>query len=180
MLFDKLAAELVMEEYREHGARVQVDLNHLSLDEESRAYDPKSYGWHSLEMRADGSLWATSAGFTPAGGELVKNREMPYYSPAFNVDFELEHGDEPERVVSLYNGALVGAPATDQPMALVAANRRHKGQMNILEILKAMDGSAFKRIMRFKALTPSQRELPPAKLADLLKWQDAGGEIDLK
>ena len=184
VLFDELAAELVMRDYREHGARIQVDLNHLSLDEESRAYDPKSYGWHGLELRADGSLWATGAGFTPRGADLVKNRELPYYSPAFNVDYKLEYGDEPERVISLYNGGLVGAPATDQPMALLAANRRHKGHsMNPTKALKAfraVNETTRARMLQLWRLTPSQAELPSSKLATLLKWQDSAEDVDPK
>lgn len=186
VLFDKRAAELVMADYREHGARVQVDRNHRSLNESSPAYDDKAYGWHLLELR-DGELWAVGATWTPAGAELLRNRELRYYSPVFDIELDDdEDGAEFERVSSVYNGGIVATPATDQPMALQAASRR-RGQSSMnpkkaLKILRTMGEDEQQQLAAFALLSESQRELPHAKLAGLMRaWQDGGGDdIDPK
>jgi hypothetical protein len=188
--FDELAAELVMQDYREHGARVQIDLDHTSLNKESKAYDPRGVGYHGLELREDGSLWACAGSWTERGAAMLraedgKAAELPYYSPAFDVDSDLQFGDEPDRVIYIFNGGLVGTPATDRPMALAAASRR-KGRKSMnpkeaLKALRAMSDENRGRVAAFMALSDAQQKLPSAKLAELLRWQDGGGgDIDPK
>jgi hypothetical protein len=179
VLFDDVAAEQVMADYREHGARLMIDLNHLSLDEESRAYDPDARGWCQLELR-NGELWAVGVTWTEDGAERLKAKRQRYESPAFGTD-------DDDRVTYVHNLAIVASPATDQPMALQAAARSKKGQtsMNAKEALKAfraMSDDNRRRLQAFMALTDSQRELPSAKLAEqLTTWQDGGGDdIDPK
>jgi hypothetical protein len=190
VLFDEIAAELVMADYREHGARIQVDMDHVSLNKESQAYDPRGLGYHGLELRDDGSLWAVGATWTERGASCLRvgadatAAELPYYSPAFDTDSDLEHGDEPDRVTYIFNGGLVGAPATDRPMALAAASRR-KGQPSMdpklaLKAFRAMSKANRERALQIWKLTPSQAELPSAKLAALLKWQDSPDDVDPK
>jgi hypothetical protein len=191
VLFDEIAAELVMADYREHGARVQVDMDHVSLNKESKAYDPRGLGYHDLELRDDGSLWACNAVWTKRGAECLESdpdsgraAELPYYSPAFDTDTDLQFGDEPDRVTYIFNGGLVGAPATDRPMALAAASRR-KGQPSMdpklaLKAFRAMSKANRERALQIWKLTPSQAELPSAKLAALLKWQDSPEDVDPK
>lgn len=191
VLFDDLAAELVMADYREHGARIQVDMDHVSLNKESKAYDPRGLGYHDLELRDDGSLWACNAVWTKRGASCLESdpdsgraAELPYYSPAFDTDTELQHGDEPDRVTYIFNGGLVGTPATDRPMALAAASR-HKGQLSMnpqqaLKAFRAMSETDRERLIQIWKLTPSQAELPSAKLAALLKWQDGSDDVDPK
>lgn len=190
VLFDELAAELVMADYREHGARIQVDMDHVSLNKESAAYDPRGLGYHDLELREDGSLWACNAVWTKRGAACLESdpgtgraAELPYYSPAFDTDTDQEFGDEPDRVTYIFNGGLVGTPATDRPMQLAAASRR-KGQSmdpkKALKIFRAMSETDKERLVQIWKLTPSQAALPSAKLADLLKWQDSPDDVDPK
>jgi hypothetical protein len=188
-LFDEVAARLVMADYREHGARIQVDMDHVSLNKESKAYDPRGLGYHDLELREDGSLWACNAHWTERGAAMLravggKAAELPYYSPAFDVDSGLQFGDEPDRVIYIFNGGLVGTPATDRPMALAAASRR-KGQTRMnpkeaLKLFRAMAATDRERLLQIWKLTDSQAELPSAKLAQLLKWQDGADDVDPK
>jgi hypothetical protein len=190
VLFDELAAELVMADYREHGARIQVDMDHVSLNKESKAYDPRGLGYHDLELRDDGSLWACRAVWTKRGAECLESdpnkgraAELPYYSPAFDTDSDMEFGDEPDRVTYVFNGGLVGTPATDRPMQLAAASRR-KGQdmdpKKAVKIFRAMSETDRGRLIQIWKLTQSQAELPSAKLATLLKWQDSPDDVDPK
>jgi hypothetical protein len=191
VFFDELAAELVMADYREHGARVQVDMDHVSLNKESAAYDPRGLGYHDLELREDGSLWACRAVWTKRGAACLESdpaagraAELPYYSPAFDTDSDCEHGDEPDRVTYIFNGGLVGTPATDRPMALAAANRQkgHKSMdpKKALKAFRAMSKADRERLVQIWKLTESQIALPSAKLAELLKWQDSADDVDPK
>jgi hypothetical protein len=191
VLFDEIAAELVMADYREHSARIQVDMDHVSLNKESKAYDPRGLGYHDLELRDDGSLWACRAVWTKRGAECLESdpdagraAELPYYSPAFDTDTDLQFGDEPDRVTYIFNGGLVGTPATDRPMALAKAASRRKGQSmdpeKVLKAFRAMSKADRERALQIWKLTPSQAELPSAKLAALLKWQDSPDDVDPK
>jgi hypothetical protein len=194
VLFDEIAAGLVMADYREHGARIQVDMDHVSLNKESAAYDPRGLGYHDLELRDDGSLWACRAVWTKRGAECLESdpdsgraAELPYYSPAFDTDTDLQFGDEPDRVTYIFNGGLVGTPATDRPMALAKAASRHKGQLSMdpklaLKAFRAMTAGTRRRVNAFMSLSETQRELPPAKLVEQLHaWQAEGGDdIDPK
>lgn len=191
VLFDEIAAELVMADYREHGARIQVDMDHVSLNKESKAYDPRGLGYHDLELRDDGSLWACNAVWTKRGAACLESdpesgraAELPYYSPAFDTDTDLQFGDEPDRVTYVFNGGLVGTPATDRPMALAAANRQkgHKSMdpTKALKAFRAMSKADRGRLLQIWKLTPSQAELPSTKLAALLKWQDSPDDVDPK
>lgn len=192
VLFDELAAELVMADYHEHGARIQVDMDHVSLNKESKAYDPRGLGYHDIELREDGSLWACRAVWTKRGAECLESdpdsgraAELPYYSPAFDTDTDLQFGDEPDRVTYIFNGGLVGTPATDRPMALAAASRRRKEHKmdptKALKLFRAMAMADRERLLTIWKLTDSQTQLPPAKLAGLLKWQDgAADDVDPK
>jgi hypothetical protein len=192
VLFDDLAAELVMADYREHSARIQVDMDHVSLNKESAAYDPRGLGYHDLELRDDGSLWACNAVWTKRGAACLESdpdagraAELPYYSPAFDTDTDLQFGDEPDRVTYIFNGGLVGTPATDRPMALAKAASRHKGQLSMdpkqaLKAFRAMSEADRGRLTQIWRLTDSQIALPSAKLAELLKWQDSPDDVDPK
>src|SRR5688572_5109999 len=55
-LFDSIAAASVMAAFETHGADVMIDLEHLSLDTESPAFDPDARGWCKLAVKPDGSL----------------------------------------------------------------------------------------------------------------------------
>ena len=99
-----------------HGVDLMLDLEHLSLDQESNAYDPDARAWFQLEVRG-GELWAVNVRWTADGERRLREKTQRYISPAFSVDDE-------GRVTEIVNVALVAMPATHGTPALVAANRR--------------------------------------------------------
>lgn len=115
-LFDAKAAELVMSAAKEHGVDYAIDLEHLALDQESRAFDPDARGWFQLALR-NGDLWAINVRWTNDGARRLSEKTQRFISPAFCVDDE-------NRVTEIVNIALCAMPATHQAPALVAANRR--------------------------------------------------------
>jgi phage I-like protein len=117
-LFDDKAAKLVMTAYRKHGVDLMIDLEHLSLDEESRAFDPDARGWCQLEVRKDGSLWAVNVRWTPDGERRLRNRLQRYVSPTFLAD------EKSRRISAIFNIAICATPATHNTPALVAASKR--------------------------------------------------------
>jgi phage I-like protein len=122
VLFDQRSAASVMAAWRRHGADIMIDLEHLSLQTESAAFDPDARAWCKLEVR-NGELWATDVKWTPDGTERLTNKTQRYYSPAFYTDPNL-------RVTELLNIALCAMPATNQLTPLVAATRRNGKNMN--------------------------------------------------
>lgn len=115
--FDDAAAKAVMSKYRQHGVDLMIDLEHLSLDEESNAFDPDARGWCQLELRKDGSLWAVNVRWTPEGAERLQKRTQRYISPVFTVA-------DNRRILSVINIAICAMPATYNAPALVAASKR--------------------------------------------------------
>lgn len=114
--FDAKSARAVMREYEKQGVDVMIDLEHLSLDQESRSYDPDARGWCKLEVRG-GELWAVDVRWTPEGERRLREKRQRYISPAFYTD---KHG----RVTELVNVAICAMPATHDAPALVAASKR--------------------------------------------------------
>jgi hypothetical protein len=151
-LFDATAAKSVMAEYKRQGVDVQIDLEHLSLEnpEKSVNYDPDARGWCKLELRDDG-LWATDVRWTPEGEERLRERRQRYISPAFYSE------KETGRVLEIINIALCAMPATHAAPALVAAKRSKA--MDPAKIKEALD--AIKNNDAAKAL-----ELLEAMLVD--------------
>lgn len=113
LVFDAKAASSVMAAYEEHGVDVMIDLEHLSLDDSARNYNPDAVGWCQLAMRG-GDLWAVSVRWTPDGTRRLTEKTQRYISPAFLLD-------ENNRPTRLMNIALCAMPATDRISALVAA-----------------------------------------------------------
>lgn len=122
VLFDADACASVMSAWRRHGADIMIDLEHLSLAPESRAFDPDARGWCQLELRS-GELWAVNVRWTPDGVERLNNKKQRYISPAFYTNESL-------RVVEILNIALCAMPATNQLTPLVAAKRLQGANMN--------------------------------------------------
>ncbi len=114
-LFDSKAAELVMAAAKAWGVDYAIDLEHLALDSDARAFDPDARGWFSLAVR-NGELWAVNVRWTPDGARRLSEKTQRYISPAFAVD-------EDNRVTEILNVALVAMPATHGTPALVAANK---------------------------------------------------------
>lgn len=129
IVFDDEAAASVLAHAGAHGVDVMIDLEHLSLDEESPAFDPDARGWCRLEVR-DGELWATHVTWTPDGEARLREKRQRYVSPAFWDD----DGDPP-RVTKICNIALTAMPATHEIPALVAAGSRGR-KMNPKKMAK--------------------------------------------
>ena len=124
-LFDDEAARLVMAAYKQHGADLMFDLEHLSLDDTAPNYDPDARGWSNLELRAakkpvpgaQYDLFGTAVRWTEDGDQRLRKKTQRYISPAFVVD------TKSRRVVELVNVAITALPATDKLTPLVAARR---------------------------------------------------------
>lgn len=128
-LFDAEAAAAVKAAYEKWDVDRMIDLEHLSLDKESVNYDPDARGWCKLEVREDGSLWATEVSWTPDGQARLTEKRQRYVSPAFNFDLETM------RVTSVFNIAICAVPATHGTPALVAASAGGNS-MTVEEFLK--------------------------------------------
>lgn len=169
-IFDEAAAASVMSAYASHGKRIMLDLEHLSLDQESRAFDPNPRAWTSLEIR-DGELWAVNTEWLEDGRRRLQEKLQPYVSPTFDTDNE-------GRVTRIVNIAMTALPATHQPYALVAASgRRTSGETlsmspeNIQSAIDAIEASdAAKALEILKSLIveaaggeskPEEEEAPP-------------------
>jgi len=116
VIFDSKAAEAVMQDYAQHGADLMMDLEHLSLNKQLPTYNPNAMAWFKLQLRG-GELWATDVRYTPEGAKRLSEKSQRYISPFFLVD------KATKRVMQIINSALTALPATDKPMALVAASQ---------------------------------------------------------
>ena len=115
-LFDDEAARSVMADAASRGIDYAIDLEHLSLDQDSPSYDPDARGWFSLEIRG-GELWAANVRWTPDGARRLTEKTQRFISPTFPRTPD-------NRVTEILNIALVATPATHGTPALVAATRR--------------------------------------------------------
>lgn len=116
-LYDAEAEALVMAEYKRHGVRLMVDLEHYSLDPFSDRPDSKdARAWFDLEPR-EGSLYAVNVEWTEDGERRLRSRTQRYTSSAFLQDKSVD----PPRVRCLLNVALVSMPATYGTAPLVRA-----------------------------------------------------------
>jgi phage I-like protein len=180
-LFDDTAARALMAEYAAHGADVMIDLEHLSLDDEGRNFDPDARGWCKLELRK-GELWAVDVRWTPDGEERLREKRQRYISPTFARD------PKTKRPTELVNIALTALPATDKLTPLVAARARSatggttmKVNAKVLAALGLPEDADEKTV----AAAMAEAMKDPAKLVALLSgmWDaddaaegDEGGE----
>jgi phage I-like protein len=116
--YDEKSRKTVMEGFEKRGIDCMFDWHHASLD--PHPFDPresiKAAGWYKLEDRPDG-LWATEIKWTPAALESFANKEIRYFSPAFDAD-------KSGRVIDYINCALTNLPATHNNEQLIAAARK--------------------------------------------------------
>lgn len=131
-LFDSLAADSVMDEYRRHDKPMLLDFNHGTTYAAPTPEQAISAGEFVPEVRADG-LWATGIKWTDRAAAALKAREYRLFSPYF------EHDPKTRRVLRLINVALTNLPALDGIAPLMAASATHEGDepMEELEKLKA-------------------------------------------
>lgn len=119
--FDQEAADLVMAEFRRQGVLGMIDLEHMSLDDESPNWDPDARGWFKLEVRADAQgrpeLWMLTK-WNADGARRIVERFQRYVSPAF------AYSPKTGRVLEIINVALVAMPATHRAQPLIAASAR--------------------------------------------------------
>lgn len=115
IVFDAEAATAVMSEYAKHGVQIMIDLEHLSLDQESRAFDPDARGWADLEVR-NGELWAVNVKWTSDGAKRLAEKRQRFVSPVVAID------PDTRRAQSILNVAITALPATHEAAALVAAS----------------------------------------------------------
>ncbi len=170
-LFDEEAAKSVMDEYEKHGVDRMIDLEHLSIDTESAAYNPDAKGWFNLEIR-DGALWAVNVRWTPDGAARLKNATQRYISPFFSFD------EKSLRVQSLYNVAICAIPATYNIPALVAASARTGKKLCALSIGVKMNEDLKKVCSALGLGDDSTLEDVLAALKALKGADDEGGDSD--
>ena len=146
VLFDEAAARATMAAFQKHGVSRMIDLEHLSLDQESQSFDPDARGWADLELREDGSLWAVNVKWTEDGAARLREKRQRFISPTFFFD-------DDKRVTKILNIALTALPATHGTPELIAARAQTHGARadNMLtseqasaavEAVKAGDGDA--------------------------------------
>lgn len=167
-LFDDEAAKLVMDAYEKHGIERAIDLEHLSIDQESKAYDPDARGWFKLSVR-DGELWAIDVRWTEDGDKRLRAATQRYISPFF------AYGEKSRRVQSLHNVAIVATPATDEMPALVAASMRAGKKFATLSI-EAVNMEALKKI--FAALGLGEDASVEDALAAIKALSEGGEDGD--
>lgn len=139
-VFDAQAAASVMADFKRHGVDVMIDLEHLSLDENARHFDPNARGWLKLELRK-GELWAAGVSWTEDGDRRLRKKEQRYISPAFDFDTKTK------RVLRLTNVAITAMPATHGISPLVAAAERTGSMDAIIAQLGLAPGATEEEIV---------------------------------
>lgn len=133
-LFDELSAAAVMSRYSQRGVDIAFDLEHLSLDDESKNFDPDARGWCQLELR-DGELWAVNIKWNEDGARRIRKKTQRYLSPAFSISAN-------GRIMQVINIAICANPATfDAPQLIAASARLRTKDINraSAQKVKAMD-----------------------------------------
>lgn len=120
--FTDRSAELILADYEKHGIPLQIDLEHLSLDDQAANFNPDSMGCGDLEVRRDedggAELWLTNIKWAPEGQRRLKAKSQRYWSPVFRRDTDTGE------ITALFNLGLVASPATDGLRPLIAASSR--------------------------------------------------------
>lgn len=165
-LFDDVAAKAVMAAYGRHEVDRMIDLEHLSLDSESRSFDPDARGWCHLELR-NGELWAVNVTWTPDGAERLQQKRQRYVSPAFEID------PKTKRVTKIVNIALTALPATHGIPELVAARTATEGETNML-VKASLDPKLVQDAL--EALATGDTEKCAELLKGLIASAASGGE----
>lgn len=107
------AAEIVRK-VQERGLELAFDYEHATFNPTDNGPVPAA-GWHTLELRNDG-LWLSGIEWTETAADMIKKRELRYYSPAFEVN-------DANEIVGYLNCALTNFPATKNLKPLVASAR---------------------------------------------------------
>lgn len=118
IVFDDIAAAMVMQNAREKGNPFYFDFNHGMTVEGATDEQGKSAGNFTLEVR-DGELWAVNCMYTENGNTRLSSREYNLFSPAFRWIAD-ETGTC--RVFQLLNVAFVNLAGLDGLQPLAAAS----------------------------------------------------------
>lgn len=132
--FDDAAADRIMDFYERRNVDVMIDLEHLSLDKESNAYNPDAMGWAKLAV-IDSELWAVDVRWTEEGRSRIETKKQRYISPV--VVFEDDNREQMSLIVNL---ALCANPATFGAYPLIAASYDLKGDKMDLEVIANLLG----------------------------------------
>lgn len=176
-LFDDKAAKLVMAAYEEHGVERPIDLEHLSIDQESNGYDPDARGWFKLSV-IDGELWAIDVRWTPDGERRLMDATQRYISPFF------AYAEKTKRVEAIHNVAMVAIPATNETPALVAASAfvatsLRAGQKLAALSIKAVNVDLKKILLALGLGEDATIEDALAAIKALQEGGDEGGDSEL-
>lgn len=119
--FDAESARAIMSRYQTKGVDMMADLEHDSLSDQARLMRSDAgdaMAWYKLQLRTDGSLWATDVQWSAEGARRLREKLQRYISPAFLAD------KKTGQIVRLLNVALCADPATYDATPLVAASGR--------------------------------------------------------
>lgn len=130
VIFDDGAASAVMAAFNDHGVDGMIDLEHLSLCDDSKSYNPDAMGWYSLSVE-DGDLWAVNVRWTPEGDQRIRQKKQRYISPVVFVDKD-------GRAECIFNVALTAMPATKNAAPLIAASRRLRMDELLEKLINAL------------------------------------------
>jgi hypothetical protein len=156
ILFDELAAQMVMEAQEEKGNPLYFDCNHGMLREDPSEEDAKSYGEFALEVRpVEGGveLWAKDCMWNEDGYRLVQKRLYNLFSPAFSPARDSDGVVRPGKFI---NCALVNRAGLDHIKPLAAAARNPEDTTMTDQEIKALKDQ----------LTAAQAEVVALKAKD--------------
>jgi phage I-like protein len=145
-LFDEVAAQSVMDNWRAKGVPLMGDFEHQSLVKPP-IIAPASIAEFTPEVRRDANgmpeLWAVNVIWTDDARALVEQRKYRFYSPAFIPD-------EAGRVRYLINVGLTNLPASFDLAPLVAASTNHDGgtPMDLEKLLAMLGDEEAKKFVR--------------------------------
>lgn len=156
-VFSDRSAELLMEQQAERGNRFPIDVDHLSLKDDTPIELRGAVGWFSIDVR-NGDLWAVDVKWTPDIAAAIARGEWRYHSPAYDQD------KQTNEVVSLINLAITNLPAT-HGVTSIAANRngrpapeKRMSNMNEPDFSPEDVVDALKAIARNANADPNDRE----------------------
>ncbi len=166
-LFDDLAAESVMAEYRAHGKPMLLDYGHGTTLEAPTPEQAISAGQFIPEVRSDG-LWASAIKWTARASAFLAALEYRLFSPFF------EHDSATGRITRLINVALTNLPALDNIEPLVAASSAAKGTNPMARALTPTEAHVARRLNisadQWRAFEAKQ-EATAVALGGLTDWQ---------
>jgi phage I-like protein len=120
VFFTARSAEMLMLEQKVRNNLYPIDVDHLSLKNDSPIDSHRAIGWHALEVRPDANgepeLWAVNVKWSDAvrAGLEQSPPAWRYISPAFAVDTKTRE------VVSYTNLAVTNVPATWNAVPIAA------------------------------------------------------------